>query len=124
MDSDRLLDAVHKTATTPSVLSSELSSRFLMSFLLQMAGICTRRSLHVKFFCLPNVTVLISAALVLGTSPLRPAKYPGLPPFIQRFGFGLIFAGAGSIIQTGDIENGNGVATGGLTLVAKDVMVH
>ncbi|KAF9516868.1 hypothetical protein BS47DRAFT_1291738, partial [Hydnum rufescens UP504] len=48
--------------------------------------------------------------VVLGTSLLRPEKYPGLPPFIQRFGFGLIFAGAGSILHSGDTENGSGVA--------------
>lgn len=47
---------------------------------------------------------------VLGTSPLNIAN-PATPPFALRFTFGLIFAGAGYVLSTGDVENGCGIAT-------------
>ncbi|KDQ15515.1 hypothetical protein BOTBODRAFT_31830 [Botryobasidium botryosum FD-172 SS1] len=51
------------------------------------------------------------SSLLLATTPLSPARHPLLPPFYQRFGFGLIFAGAGYVLSTGDVENGSGIAT-------------
>lgn len=46
---------------------------------------------------------------VLGTSAIG-MRNPALPPFILRFGFGLIFTGAGYMISTGDVENGSATA--------------
>ncbi|KIJ57280.1 hypothetical protein M422DRAFT_23339 [Sphaerobolus stellatus SS14] len=50
------------------------------------------------------------SGLFMGTSMLGLSN-PALPPFALRFGFGLIFAGAGYIVSTGDVENGSGVAS-------------
>ncbi|KAF8528641.1 hypothetical protein JB92DRAFT_2863747 [Gautieria morchelliformis] len=50
------------------------------------------------------------SALFLGTSPVAVTS-PTLPPFAVRFGFGLVFAGAGYVLSTGDVENGSAVAT-------------
>ncbi|KAF8324555.1 uncharacterized protein EI90DRAFT_3075054 [Cantharellus anzutake] len=50
------------------------------------------------------------SGLLIGTSLLSP-KHPSLPPFVQRFSFGFVFAGAGYIVNTGDVRNGSGVAT-------------
>ncbi|KAF8520731.1 hypothetical protein BU17DRAFT_65194 [Hysterangium stoloniferum] len=46
----------------------------------------------------------------LGTSAIGFSN-PALPPFALRFGFGLIFAGAGYVTSTGDVENGSAITT-------------
>ncbi|KAF8308510.1 hypothetical protein DL93DRAFT_1881268 [Clavulina sp. PMI_390] len=51
------------------------------------------------------------SALLLGSSFVPPARAALLPPFYQRFGFGLIFSGAGYVLGTGDVRNGSGIAT-------------
>lgn len=56
------------------------------------------------------VIILVDSLPVLGTSPMGFSN-PTLPPFALRFGFGLIFAGAGYILSSGDIENGSAITT-------------
>ncbi|KAF8589620.1 hypothetical protein K439DRAFT_1628621 [Ramaria rubella] len=50
------------------------------------------------------------STLFLGTSAVGFSNL-ALPPFTLRFGFGLIFAGAGYVISTGDVENGSAITT-------------
>lgn len=49
---------------------------------------------------------------VLASAFIPPSSRKGLPPFVHRFGFAGIFAGAGYVLSTGDSRNGSGISTG------------
>ncbi|KAG2177080.1 hypothetical protein INT43_007736 [Umbelopsis isabellina] len=52
------------------------------------------------------------SALSLAAIPAALAKKPGVPSFFQCAAFSAIFGGAGYVTNTGDAENGAGIATG------------
>lgn len=55
--------------------------------------------------------ILALSVLNLATVPVSFRKAPGLPHPLISIGFSFIFAGAGYVINTGDTDNGAGIAT-------------
>ncbi|KAF9784651.1 hypothetical protein BJ322DRAFT_858482 [Thelephora terrestris] len=55
--------------------------------------------------------VTFLSGIFLASAFIPPGPYKGLPPFVHRFGFASIFAGAGYVLSTGDSRNGSGVST-------------
>ncbi|KAI9353139.1 altered inheritance of mitochondria protein 19 [Pilaira anomala] len=51
------------------------------------------------------------SAVSLAVLPLAVRKSPGVPSMFQTMTFASIFAGAGYVTNTGDSENGAGIAT-------------
>ncbi|KAI7863593.1 altered inheritance of mitochondria protein 19 [Spinellus fusiger] len=51
------------------------------------------------------------SALSFATLPLSVKGAPGMPSVLQSLAFGGIFAGAGYVSHTGDVDNGAGIAT-------------
>lgn len=116
----------HVDTSTTSVLTSKLSNLCLHSHspyvvekyvneliphAIKTAG-QSGRSLHFVTSSLYNLSLFTYRVyiIVIGTTPLGVSNR-AIPPLTLRFTFGLIFAGAGYILSTGDYENGCGITT-------------
>ncbi|KAI9027157.1 altered inheritance of mitochondria protein 19 [Phycomyces nitens] len=51
------------------------------------------------------------SGLTFAAVPMAVKKVPGVPSLLQSMAFGAIFAGAGYVTNTGDADNGAGIAT-------------
>ncbi|EPQ58869.1 hypothetical protein GLOTRDRAFT_125188 [Gloeophyllum trabeum ATCC 11539] len=54
------------------------------------------------------------SALFLGSALIPATLHPPrahIPPFLHRFGFGIVFSVAGYVLAQGDARNGSGIAT-------------